>query len=78
MPSSTASVRPRADNPFNKGDRVEFMPGPRAKGAVTGTVNEIDDKTLNKTGASGVFLVVICDDGKTRKVRPGSATPTHS
>lgn len=54
------------------GDRVKFRPGPRSNTKVSGTVKEITEKTGGKGGSS--FLVVTCDDGKERKVRPGGAT----
>ena len=49
---------------FTIGTNVTFLPGPRSKSPVTGTVQARD----------GQFLVVGCTDGRTRKIRPGSCT----
>ncbi|MBP2232488.1 hypothetical protein J2847_005817 [Azospirillum agricola] len=57
---------------IKKDDRVEFKPGPNAIGKVKGTVTGFTEKRPCKGGAS--LLIVACDDGKERKVRPGSAT----
>lgn len=64
---------PKKAEDFKIGDRVLYLPGPRSsskrKGVVTG-FHEVP----SRSDALSVFIVVVDDeDGKVRKVRPGSA-----
>ena len=56
---------------FSNGARVAFKPGPRATATITGTV---ESTVTSGTGrGKATFLVVRCDDGRERKIRPGAA-----
>jgi hypothetical protein len=53
------------------GDRVSFCPSPRSPTTVKGSVTNI--ATTGEGRGRATWLTVKCDDGKERKVRPGSA-----
>lgn len=55
---------------FAVGNRVAFRPG-TARVAVAGKIVKITPGAGGRGGST--FLTVECDDGKTRKCRPGSA-----
>jgi hypothetical protein len=50
------------------GSNVSFLPGPKSKAKITGTVKDI------VTTGKATFLLVGCTDGRDRKIRPGAAT----
>lgn len=60
-------------NPFQIGDKVRFLPSPRSKTYVTGTVSAVEVR--NPRSQLGTWLVVACDDGKSRKVTPSRTSP---
>ncbi|WP_431860220.1 hypothetical protein [Azospirillum sp.] len=59
-----------ANSSFSKNDRVTFRPGPRARADVSGSVVSVD--TTGEGRGRATWLTVKCDDGETRKVRPGA------
>lgn len=64
--NTTSTTKPE----FKKGDRVSFRLGPRSNADATGTVTAVENTGVGR--GRGIYLTVKCDDGETRKARPGS------
>lgn len=56
---------------FKIGQKVTFRAGPKSTSNTTGTVKKVLPAGSGR--GNSAFLLVGCDDGKDRKVRPGAA-----